>query len=338
VLIRSKAPLRISFGGGGTDVMPYLAERGGVVLSATIDRYAYGSMRTSEGSSITIRSLDYGTSVSHDSPTPLPYDGSLDLAKAVVNRALGIAPESSLDILLKSDAPPGSGLGSSSALVVALIGLFREWRRLPLSDYDVADLAYHVERVDMGLAGGKQDQFAATFGGINLIEFDSPGSTIVTPLRIKPEILNELQLNLLLCFTQKTRESAQIIETQVGNYIDKRDDVLTAMDELKAITVQLKNALLRGKLNDFGSLLHDAWMNKKRMADAISNPYLDELYEAARSSGALGGKVSGAGGGGFMMFYVPFERQPDVAESLRRLGVELSMFSFERNGLQTWRS
>jgi D-glycero-alpha-D-manno-heptose-7-phosphate kinase len=335
MLIRSKAPLRISFCGGGTDVSPYLEERGGVALSATIDKYAYATLRSRDDRSITVRSLDYDFIVKYNLDDILPYDGNLDLVKAVINHLNKGNNTKGLDFFINSDAPPGSGLGASSAVVVSLIGLFKHWLHLPLTNYEIAELAYKIERVDMGIKGGKQDQYAATFGGFNLIEFYRD-ATIVNPLRIPADVLNELHYCLLLCYTGKTRLSAGIIDTQVSNYIQRKEEVVRAMDELKDITIKMKNALLRGQLTEFGALLHNAWENKKRMAQQISTPFIDELYDTARKNGALGGKVSGAGGGGFMFFYCPFDRKHLIAEALEKLGARVVNFNFDFYGLQTW--
>jgi D-glycero-alpha-D-manno-heptose-7-phosphate kinase len=342
MMIRSKAPLRISFAGGGTDVMPYLAEQGGAVLSTTINHYAYASLKITSDQSVVVKSLDYDLTVKHDLKSFLPYDGNLDLIKAVINRLhLQESAEHAfednygIEVFLHSDAPPGSGLGSSSTLVVCLIALFRRYNNLPLTDYEIADLAYQIERVDMAIKGGKQDQYAATFGGFNFIEFYDD-ATIVNPLRIDPDVLNELDYNLLLCYTGKTRLSSHIIDTQVKNYQDKNIQVMAAMKELKQITIDLKNALLRGRLNDFGALLNEAWRNKKMMADEISTSRIDELYEAAISSGALGGKITGAGGGGYMFFYCPFDTKRNVALSLEKLGAQVVDFTFDFHGVQTW--
>ena len=342
MLIRSKAPLRISFAGGGTDVMPYLAEQGGVILSTTINHYAYASLRLSSEPTITVKSLDYDMTVKHNLESFLPYDGNLDLIKAVINRlhleeVISETTKSvaGIEVFLHSDAPPGSGLGSSSTLVVCLISLFRKHHNLSLTDYEIADLAYQIERVDMGIKGGKQDQYAATFGGFNFIEF-SENSTIVNSLRIDPDILNELQYNLLLCYTGKTRLSSNIIDTQVQNYIERQPDVVSAMSELKHITIDLKNALLRGKLDDFGNLLNDAWLNKKKLAAQISTAKTDELYDAAKNAGALGGKITGAGGGGYMFFYCPFDTKRKVAQALEIAGAQVIEFNFDFHGVQTW--
>lgn len=334
-VVRVKAPLRLSFAGGGTDVEPYLSERGGAVLSTTINKYAYGSMYLREDCEISMTSLDLDVVAKYNIDEPLTFDGNLDLVKAVIRRLHRTETRQGLDFFLHSDAPPGSGLGSSSAVMVAMIGLFCHQFHLPLSRYEIADLAYQLERVDLGIKGGKQDQYAAAFGGFNFIEFTGEG-TIVNPLRIPADVLNELNYNLLLFYTGRTRLSAQIIDAQVANYVRRENDIVAAMDELKEIAVALKNALVRGRLDEFGWLLHQAWLNKKQMAAQISNDQIDELYEVARRHGAQGGKITGAGGGGYMLIYCPFGTRHVIAAALEKLGAQVVDFDFEPGGLQTW--
>ncbi len=334
MIIRSKAPLRISFAGGGTDVSPYVEERGGVVLSTTIDKYAYASLGFRDDKNITVQSLDYDIMAKYHVDDELLYDGELDLVKAVLKNMCN-GNDRGLDFFMHSDAPPGSGLGSSSTVVVALIGLIQRWNHLPLTNYDIAELAYHIERVDLGIKGGMQDQYAAVFGGFNFIEFNE-SAVIVNPLRIEPDVLNELQYSLLLCYTGRTRLSGNIINTQVDNYVRGEAEVLAAMDELKAITIDMKNALLQGRLNDFGALLNEAWINKKKMASQITTSTIDVMYDAARKHGALGGKILGAGGGGYLLVYCPFDRKHIIAEQLEKLGGQVVEFTFDFHGLQTW--
>jgi D-glycero-alpha-D-manno-heptose-7-phosphate kinase len=335
MIIRAKAPLRISFAGGGTDVSPYMEERGGAVLSTTIDKYAYSTLRLRNDATVTLTSLDYDVVAKYQIDQPVSYDGKLDLVKAVV-RELGTNNQSQgMDIFLHTDAPPGSGLGSSSALVVSLIGLFKHWLHLPLTNYEIAERAYQIERIDMGIQGGRQDQYAATFGGFNFIEF-SKDAVVVNPLRVPPDVLNELQYNLLLCYTGSTRLSARIIETQVQGVVQRDAKAIAAMDDLKQIAKDLKNALLQGRLIDFGALLHEAWMNKKKMALQITNPHIEELYQVARENGALGGKITGAGGGGYMFFYCEFGKKHVLAEKLEQHGAQVVDFNFEAGGVQTW--
>lgn len=334
MIIRSKVPLRISFAGGGTDISPYKDEYGGAVLSATIDKYAYGSLRVREDRNITVKSLDYDIMAKYHLDEEMKFDGELDLVKAVIKK-LNNGYASGFDFFIHSDAPPGSGLGSSSTMVVALIGLLKHYQRLPLTNYEIAELAYRIERVELGISGGLQDQYAAAFGGFNFIEF-TDSAVIVNPLRVDSDILNELEYNLLLCYTGRTRLSANIISTQVDAYRRQEREVLAAMQEMKAITIELKNALLQGRLTAFGTLLHEAWRNKKRMARQITNESIDRLYETAREYGALGGKILGAGGGGYLLVYCRFGTKHVIAEKLEALGGQVVEFTFEPRGLQSW--
>ena len=334
MVIRGKAPLRISFAGGGTDIAPYKDEYGGMVLSSTIDKYAYGSLKVRQDRNIIVKSWDYDIMAKYHLDEELPFDGELDLVKAVI-KGLNEGYKYGFDFFTHSDAPPGSGLGSSSTMVVALIGLLKHLQRLPLTNYEIAELAYKIERLDLDIKGGMQDQYAAVFGGFNFIEFTN-SAVIVNPLRVERDIINELEYNLLLCYTGRTRLSANIIATQVGAYERKETDVLDAMAELKKITIRLKNALLQGRLNEFGHLLHEAWKNKKRMAKQITNSAIDSLYETARQHGALGGKILGAGGGGYLLVYCEFGKKHIIAEELEKLGGQVVDFTFENRGLQTW--
>jgi len=335
MLIRAKAPLRISFAGGGTDVPPYPEREGGCVLNATINKYAYGALRPRNDNKIQVESVDFGLSVNYDIDEELVYDGKLDLVKAAI-RKLGGQDSEGFDLFLHSDVPPGSGLGSSSTVMVVLVGLLKEFKNLPLTDYEIANLAYLIERKELGIKGGLQDQYAATFGGFNFIEFYKD-RVIVNPLRISQDCINELEHNLLLCYTGKTRLSDRIIEDQTKRYEQAEEEALQGLRKQKELAIEMKNALLQRRLNDFGELLHYAWEYKKKMSPRISTPLIDEMYEEARRQGALGGKITGAGGGGHMLFYCLFERKHKVAEALRKLGATVTEFAFEFHGLQTWR-
>ncbi len=335
MLIRAKAPLRISFAGGGTDVPPFPAQEGGCVLSATIDRYAWGTLRPRHDGAICIESLDFGVSLTYSSRSEMVLDGNMDLAKAAIARLTG-AYDQGFDLFLHCDAPPGSGLGSSSAMMVALVGLLKEWKNLPLTDYEVAELAHEVERVDLGIAGGMQDQYAATFGGVNYIEF-LRDRVVVNSLKLSPDTINELEYNLLLVDTGKIRLSSNIIADQVGRYERGETASVDALRELKRLTSEMKESLLRRRFDEFGALLNEEWQHKKRMSDRISSPELDRLYQLALDEGAIGGKITGAGGGGHMLLYCRFERKHRVAEALRAAGCEPSEVALEPLGLQTWR-
>jgi D-glycero-alpha-D-manno-heptose-7-phosphate kinase len=332
LIIRSKAPLRISFAGGGTDVPPYPEERGGAVLSTTINKYAYATLIPRKDDTINVKSLDYDIVAKYHTDEKLFYNGELDLIKAVINN---MGTTQGLDLFMHSDAPPGSGLGSSSTVVVTLVGIFQKWLNRPLTHYDIAELAYKIERVDLNIKGGKQDQYAATFGGFNYIEFNAE-STIVNPLRIHRTVLNELEYSLLLVYTGRTRLSANIIKEQMDKYIKKEKKSIEALDEMKTICIDMKNALLKGNLGEFGELLHKGWEHKKKLASKISNPEIDKLYQTARQNGAVGGKLLGAGGGGYLLLFCDFDKKHIIAEKLEKLGGQPVDFGFDFKGLQNW--
>jgi len=332
--LRAKAPLRLSFAGGGTDVPPFPASEGGCVLSATISRYVYGCLLPRDDATITVDSPDLGVSLSFAVGAELPFDGRMDLVKAAILR-LGQPESDGYDLVLTSSAPPGSGLGSSSAVVVALVGLLKERYGLGLDDYEVAQLAYSLEREDLGIAGGLQDQYAATFGGFNFIEFGAD-SVVVNPLRIPESTLAELEHNLLLCFTGRTRASDHIIDDQTSRLRSGESETLAGLRAQKELAVEMKRALLRGQGDAFGELLGHAWEQKKRMSPRISTPAIDELYDAALGAGALGGKVTGAGGGGYMLIYCDFRRRHAVATALEAAGMSVGEVAFDHRGLTTW--
>jgi D-glycero-alpha-D-manno-heptose-7-phosphate kinase len=333
--IRSRSPLRISFGGGGTDVSPYCDERGGAVLSATIDRFAYATVEPGDDL-IVVESIDYDVSIAYALDEEFVYDGQLDLAKAVIDHFRtdrGLA--GGVRIRLHNDAPPGSGLGSSSAICVALIGALAAHLKVPLDPYELAELAYRVERVDAGIRGGRQDQYATAFGGFNFIEFERD-QAVVSPLRLRAETLYELEYAMVFAYVGGQHFSSAIIEKQVGAYERREADPVAAMDRIKALAYEMKRALLLGDVPAFGGLLDEGWQAKKRMAEGITNPRIDDVYAAAREAGALGGKVSGAGGGGFMFFLADPSRRFAVQDALKREGAELVNFTFSGEGMRAW--
>jgi len=335
MIYRAKAPLRISFCGGGTDVSPYPEERGGCVLSATIDKYAWASVRP-RPAGVEIASLDYGVRRTYPDGR-IRFDGELDLPIATLNHfrdSLGGLP-GGVEVTLHCDAPPGSGLGSSSTVVATLVGGIGRWLGVTLTPYAIAETTYKIERLDARLSGGRQDQYAAVFGGFNFIEFLGE-QTIVNPLRIPRETVNELEYHLLLAYTGDSRTSARIVDTQMERYRQGAPEAVAGLDELKRLAVELKNLLLRQRLDDFGRGLHTAWEAKKRLAEAITNPTIDGLYAAAMDAGALGGKILGAGGGGHLLFYCPIARKSAVAAALAERGGRIVPFAFEERGLQSW--
>lgn len=338
MIYRSKAPLRIGLAGGGTDVSPYSDIYGGAILNTTISLSAYATIEPIEENRIIIQAIDRNETESHDLQNELPINGKLDLLKGVYNRIQKDHSFATAGFRLSTfvDAPAGSGLGTSSTLVVAVLGAFREMLKLPLREYDLAHYAYDIERKDLALAGGKQDQYAATFGGVNFMEFYADDKVVVNPLRIKPEFLHELENNLVLYFTATSRESAHIISEQVKNVNEKNEKSIDAMHHLKDQARMMKEALLKGKLNEIGEILDYGFRQKRLMAANISNDRIDSIYEAARKAGAMGGKISGAGGGGFMIFYCPGITRHRVIESLNNFGGEVRKYSFTDFGLTTW--
>jgi len=337
-MYRSKAPLRIGLAGGGTDVSPYSDLYGGAILNTTISLSAYASIELIDEPKIIVEALDRKEKQILELSNVLPIDGTLDLLKGVYNRIATDFPFPSRGMRISTfvDAPAGSGLGTSSTLVVAILGAFVEMLKLPLGDYDIAHLAYEIERNDLKLAGGKQDQYAATFGGVNFMEFYEQDKVIVNPLRIRPEYMNELENNLVLYFTATSRESAMIIKEQVKNVNSKNEKSIEAMHQLKEQAKMMKEALLKGKLHQFGEILDFGFQQKRKMADNISNSSIEEIYDAAKLAGATGGKISGAGGGGFMIFYCPGNHRYAVIESLLKFGGEIKNYSFTNDGLKSW--
>jgi D-glycero-alpha-D-manno-heptose-7-phosphate kinase len=333
--IRAKAPLRISFAGGGTDVAPFPAREGGMVLNATIDRYAYGSLQEREDGAITVHSLDLNIARHYGADDDLPLNGELDLVKAAVRRVAGGRPERGFDLVLSTSAPPGSGLGSSSSLMVCLVGVLSRFLDQQLDNHEMASLAWQIERHDLGLRGGLQDQYASVFGGFNFIEFEAE-RTVVNPLRIPEEVVDELEASLLLCFTGETRASDRVIEDQTARYEAGDAETMAGLRAQKQLVPEMKDALLRGHLVRFGELLGAAWEAKRRMSPQISSTFIDSAYEAAQRAGAIGGKVTGAGGGGFVLFAAPFHRRHLVAEALAEVGADVQEFSFDRRGIRTW--
>lgn len=335
---RSKAPFRIGLAGGGTDVSPYSDEYGGAILNATVNLFATTTITPKNDGKIVIRAVDRDEVLIFDSIEELPIDGCLDLQKGVYNRIVKqfTKEKLSFEMVTSMDVSSGSGLGTSSTLVVSILGAFVEWFKLPLGEYDIAQLAYDIERVDLKMAGGKQDQYAATFGGVNFMEFYEGNKVIVNPLRIKQVRIDELEFNLILYYTKTSRESAKIIESQAGNAKNKFEKPVQAMHEVKKQAFLMKEALLKDELQRIGEILSVSWEHKKNMASGITNEFLDRIYNNAISAGATGGKISGAGGGGFMIFYCGNDTRYRVIKALEEFGGYAYNYQLTNQGLTTW--
>jgi D-glycero-alpha-D-manno-heptose-7-phosphate kinase len=338
MIFRSKAPLRIGLAGGGTDVSPYCDLHGGAILNATVSLFANASIEPISENKIILEAADRNEKEEYDLMNELPLTGTLDLLKGVYNRVRKdyAFPQQGFRLTSFVEAPAGSGLGTSSTLAVAVLGAFTEMLKLPLGDYDIAHYAFDIERNDLKLAGGRQDQYAATFGGVNFMEFYKDDKVIVNPLRIRPQYMHELENNLLLYFTATSRESASIINEQVKNVHAKNEKSIDAMHRLKEQAQMMKEALLKGKVDDIGTILDYGFAQKRNMAHNISNNSIEEIYDAAKAAGSTGGKISGAGGGGFMIFYCPGNTRFKVSEALRKFGGDIRKYSFTKYGLTTW--
>ena len=339
MIIRSKAPLRLGLSGGGTDVFPYCDEYGGAVLNVTINMYAYCTIEITDNGKIEFYASDIKESFICDFKDQIELEGNLLLHKGVYNRIYRdfLNGESlSFKMTTYSDAPSGSGLGSSSTMVVAIIKAFMEWKNLPLGEYDMASIAYEIEREEIGLSGGKQDQYAATFGGLNFIEFYDKNRVIVNPLRIKKWIKNEIENSLILYYTGTSRDSAKIIDEQIKSTKTKNKTSIEAMNELKKMTFKMKECILKGDFDGFAESLKKGWEAKKSVASVISNPEIDEIYDFIMENGGKAAKISGAGGGGFMMIICDPVKRFELVEKLKTKKGKVVLTSFTEKGTQSW--
>ncbi len=328
---RARAPLRIGLAGGGTDVDPYASKKGGAVFNTTINRYAYCTITPTGDHSMSVHSTDYGKYEVPLDGGPLVLDGNMDLIKAVTNH---FHITDGFRLFLQSEAPPGSGLGGSSTVIVSIIAAMCEWLGEKMTGLEMAQLAYKLEREEIGLKGGKQDQYAAVFGGFNLMKFNANGVD-VNRVRVSEDAVNELQYCSLLCYTGTPRESAKIIESQVDSFKSGQNE--EALDESKKLAFEMTREFERGNINAVGELLDLSWSYKKQFSSKISNPQIDNLYNTAKSAGAIGGKVSGAGGGGFMYFICSYDSKYRVAQELQKAGARVTDYMFEPKGVLSWK-
>lgn len=332
-LIKSRAPLRISFAGGGTDVSPFLEKYGGAVVNATINKYVSSTLRLRNDKKISIEVVPEGKIIYPDI-RKIQYDGKFDVVKAVIKNLY--QENKGLDIFVYKDVGPYSGLGGSAALFVSIIGLFNELLERKLDKYEIAELALRLERDEIKNLGGRQDQYATVFGGINFIKFGGKDSVTVSPLNLPQEILGSLEENLILIDLGARENSGKIIEDQIKN-IKTKKETLEAMKQTKKIAHRVKRALLCGNLEELGKLLDKGWELKKKFSKKISNSKIDKIYNRFKKAGVIGGKISGAGGGGHMfLFCKPFERYK-VEKEILKSGIKLVPFKLENSGLITWR-
>jgi len=333
-LIKSRAPLRISFAGGGTDVSPFPERYGGMVVNATINKYVSSILKFRRDKKLSIEIVNEGKIVYPDIKK-IKYDGKFDVVKAVIKYLY--RDKKGLDIFVYKDIGARSGLGGSAALFVSLIGLFNELLKKRLDNYEIAELAFKLERDELRNLGGRQDQYATAFGGINFIEFKGKDFVRLSPLNLTKETLCGLEEGLILLNIGERKNSGRIIENQIKN-IKSSKKTVKAMQETKKITYQVKETLLSGELKEFGLLLDRAWELKKKFSKEISRPDIDALYNRLKKAGAIGGKISGAGGGGHMFVFSKSFRRHEVEKAALKWGAKLVPFKFENSGLVTWRT
>lgn len=338
--IISRAPLRIGLAGGGTDVSPYCDIHNGAILNSTINLFANALIIPRNDNKIVLRDYNLGIYYNFESKEKIEIIDEVKLQIGVYNHIVKnfVKKKLSCEIITSIDVPTGSGLGTSSTLVVALIGAFAEWLKLPLGEYDIAKLAVQIERNELKMSGGRQDQYAATFGGFNFMEFYGDDSVIVNPLRIKPRVLKELEYHLLLFYTKTKRDSGYIIDNQKKNFLSENKAAIQSSHKLKEISFEMKKAILTSNLLEIGNLLKESWVYKKKLDQGVSSSFLDNIYDVAINSGAIGGKISGAGGGGFMVFYSPIKSKFNLIKNLNEINVLHQKYNFFNKGLETWTS
>jgi D-glycero-alpha-D-manno-heptose-7-phosphate kinase len=334
-MLTARAPVRIDFAGGTTDISPFCDVEGGVVVNAAISRYAYTSIKPRRDNGISITSSDFDEFIEVKDFRELEYNGSLDLIKAAIKR-LNLS-SGGMDIYVRCDAPPGSGLGTSAAIGVALIAILSEMYELRLMKKEIAELEHQVEVEELGITGGKQDQYAGALGGFNFLEFE--GSHVEAhPLDVKGEVIWQLEKNLVLCYTGQSRLSGDTNRKMIEGYMNGVPEVVESLRRIKGIAIEIRDKLLRGDLRGFGELLQEEYRNRRRLAPEVVTPKIEELFEVALSSGATGGKICGAGGGGCVIFYCENDTEGRVKKRLEEAGGRIVEFGFSPSGVRVWKT
>jgi D-glycero-alpha-D-manno-heptose-7-phosphate kinase len=327
-MLIARAPMRISFGGGGTDLEAYYARFGGQVISTAINKYFYAVITTDESSDLQVISADYRSLFRHSSYNDLFWNGDLALPRAILHH-FGI--RRGMNLFVASEVPPGTGLGSSSAAAVTIVRAISTLVEQPMTKQQVAELASYIEITKMGMPIGKQDQYASAFGGLNRITFTTEG-TSVDPLKIAPDVVQTLERRLMLFFTGSSRESTSILKYQRKSTQEQDASVLQALHNIKQVAADVQSCLERGDLDEFARLLHYSWQEKRRLAPGLSTGFIDEFYNLALERGAAAGKITGAGGGGFLLLYCHEQSQEAVTQALEERGLKRMSFRFDQSG------
>jgi len=331
VYARARSPVRISFCGGGSDLTHYFSGGGGAVINTTISLYSHATLRIRNDEKIIIQSLDLNESLSADDlQSVLKIESRFGLIQALLKI---IQPDFGFELFLHSDFPMNSGLGGSAVVSAAILGCFNQFRQDKWDLHELAELAYQAERLYLGVAGGWQDQYATVFGGFNFMEFRME-QNIVHPLRLHADSLLEMEESLILCDTGTTHDSGDIHQDQRLQM--ENDDKRKLVQANVEIAYRMRNQLLRGKLMQFGQLLDEAWQIKRQISSKISSTRMDQIYQDARNHGAIGGKLLGAGGGGFFLFYISPFRKHELISHLEKAGLTVRPFRFEQDGMRAW--
>jgi D-glycero-alpha-D-manno-heptose-7-phosphate kinase len=327
----SRSPVRISFGGGGTDLASYYEKYGGVVVSAAIDKYFYTILELRQDERIQIISSDLQINKLVKDFHRLKYGEGLDIPMAVLKH---FNVQRGMNLFMASEIPPGTGLGSSGAVAVNIINIINHLEHLKLTKQEMAELAYKIEFEELGLPIGKQDEYAAAFGGLNFIKFSKKGVDI-KPLKAPREIRMRLEADIMLFFTGSTRQSSKILRSQDNSTKKDKVIVVESLNKIKELAMEIKKAIEKGDLLEFGRLLDVSWQSKKKLATGITNPKIDKLYKIAKENGAIGGKLTGAGGGGYMMLFCRRQYQKAVRKALMAEGLVQLDFRFDFKGAKT---
>jgi len=331
-MLIGRSPVRISFAGGGTDLPSYYEQFGGAVLSTAINKYFYTILGKRSDNRIQIISSDLRVfETSHDIAAMKLEGSELEIPFAVLK---DMSLDLSLDLFLASEIPPGTGLGSSASVCVNILKTLTTYLNQPLSRYELAERAFHIARTVLARTVGKQDEYASAFGGLNFITFERDGSAHVEPIKIETGLTQNLQANLMLFFTGSAHHSWTILEEQEKLTRTHGSVAIEALHEVRSLAYRMRDALERGDLNAVGLLMDEAWQAKKRVSARISNPRIDHLYEVAQREGAIGGKITGAGGGGFLLLYCEADNQSAVRKALTAEGLQEMAFAFDFQGAQ----
>ncbi len=328
MIIRSRAPLRIEFGGGGTDVPEYYEKKEGFVLNATINKYSYVSLHPfSQGIKI---NLENKNTTEFPNLKSIKYEGDLDMVRAIM-KSMQVDNK---EVFLRNDSPPSSGLGTNAAISTSLLGAIYKLRDKEINRSEIAEYAYQIVSKELGIFGGKQNQYASAFGGINAMNFKSDGKVIINPIKMSKNTLRELEKHLVLVYIGKRTNPNEILKKQERESIQKGK--LEELDKLKSIALSMKDSLENGDIIEFANLIEKAWLTKKAFNSNITTHYINHIYEVAKKSGAVGGRIIGAGGGGHMLFYAESNREPELAKKLQENGARVTDFSFDMEGLSVW--